>query len=322
MTCSKDRGPPEIAAGQQVWTEKRAGKGPLHWQLRLLWGGRNSVVVTVPMRRALAWVTPAVLLVELVLVTSGVLSLSQAVWVFVLAEAALAIVGLTVIVAAVHHYRSAASAGDGSRWEAAQSALRSMLPRRAARAIAMEARAWWALARWLRHPRPGRGEFSYGRDLRPLLAMVIGLLVLEGVIIELVVAAMFGHGWWLWVLAAVHLYALSWILGILASLSTLPHEVNERFIMLRDSIFGEYQLPLNQVSRARVATTHNTGRSGLAIDPHTNVGRLCHGEGTVTIEFNDSLAMAGTYTRQLAISVDKPADFVATVQAFQASTTN
>ena len=57
------------------------------------------MVATVPMRRALAWVTPAVLLVELVLVTGGVLSLSQAVWVFVLLEAALAIVGLTVIVA-------------------------------------------------------------------------------------------------------------------------------------------------------------------------------------------------------------------------------
>ena len=82
------------------------------------------------------------------------------------------------------------------------------------------------------------------------------------------------------------------------------------------------QLFLDQVSRARVATTHNAGRSGLAIDPHTNVGRLCHGEGAVTIEFNDSPEMAGTYTRQLAISVDKPADFVATVQAFQASTMN
>lgn len=280
------------------------------------------MVATVPMRRALVWVTPTVLLVELVLVTGGVLSLSQAVWVFVLVEAALAIVGLTVIVAAVHHYRNAASSGVSSRWEAAQSALQSVLPRRAAQAVGIEARAWWALARWPRHRRPGRGEFSYGRDLRPLLAMVIGLLVLEGVIIEFVVAAVFGHGWWLWVLAAVHLYALCWILGILASLSALPHRVNERFIVLRDSIFGEYQLPLNQVSRARVATTHNTGRSGLAIDAHTDVGRLCHGEGTVTIDFNDSPEMAGTYTRQLAISVDKPADFVATVEAFQARTTN
>jgi hypothetical protein len=179
------------------------------------------VLATVAIRRALAWVTPAVLLVELVLVTGGVLSLSQAVGVFVLVEAALAVVGLTVIVAAVHQYRSAASAGVSSRWEAAQAALRSVLPRRAAQAVGIEARVWWALARWPRHRRPGRGEFSYGHDLRPLLAMVVGLLVLEGVIIEFVVAAVFGHGWWLWVLAAVHLCALCWILGILASLRTL-----------------------------------------------------------------------------------------------------
>jgi hypothetical protein len=152
--------------------------------------------------------------------------------------------------------------------------------------------------------------------------MVIGLLVLEGVIIEFVVAAVFGHGWWLWVLAAVHLYALCWILGILASLSTLPHEVNERFIVVRDSIFGDYRLPLNQVSRAKVATTHNTGRSGVVIDPHTNAGKLCHGEGTVSIEFNDPAEMAGKFPRQLAISVDKPAAFVATVRAFQASINN
>ena len=272
------------------------------------------------MRRALAWVTPAVVVVELSLVAGGVLSPARAVLLFVLAEAAIAVVGLTVIVAAVHHYRSAASTGTGSRWEAAQSALRSVLPRRAAQAIGIEARAWWALARWLRHRRPGRGEFSYGHDLRPLLAMVIGLLVLEGIVIELVVAAVFGHGWWLWVLAAVHLYALCWILGIRASLSTLPHEVNARFIVLRDSIFAEYWLPLDQVSRARIATTHNTGRSGLIIDTHTSVGRLCHGEGTVSIEFNDPVPMAGAYTRRLAISVDKRADFVATVQAFQTNT--
>jgi hypothetical protein len=149
--------------------------------------------------------------------------------------------------------------------------------------------------------------------------MVVGLLVLEGVIIEFVVAAVFGHGWWVWVLAAVHLYALCWILGILASLSALPHEVNERFIVVRDSIFGEYRLPLNQVSRAWVETTHNTGRSGVVVDPDTNVGRLCHGEGTVTIEFDHPVQMAGSSARQLAISVDTPAAFVATVQAIQAS---
>jgi hypothetical protein len=38
----------------------------------------GDVVTIVPMRRALAWVTPAVLLVELVLVTGGLLSLAQA----------------------------------------------------------------------------------------------------------------------------------------------------------------------------------------------------------------------------------------------------
>ena len=96
--------------------------------------------------------------------------------------------------------------------------------------------------------------------------------------------------------------------------------MNERSIVVRDSISGEYRLPLNQVGRAKIATTHNTGRSGVVIDPRTNVGRLCHGEGTVTIEFNDPAKMAGTYARQLAISVDKPADFVAAVQAFKAST--
>jgi hypothetical protein len=106
------------------------------------------------------------------------------------------------------------------------------------------------------------------------------------------VVAVFGHGWWLWVLAAVHLYALCWILGILASLSALPHEVIERFIVVRDRSSASTSYPSIRY-RACVATTHNTGRSGLVIDPDTNVGRLCHGEGTVTIEFNDPAEMAG-----------------------------
>jgi hypothetical protein len=80
--------------------------------------------------------------------------------VFVLVEATLAVIGLTVIVAAVHHYRNAASTRAGNRWEAAQSALQSVLPRRAAQAIGIEVRASWALARWPRHRRPGRDEFS------------------------------------------------------------------------------------------------------------------------------------------------------------------
>ena len=62
--------------------------------------------------------------------------------------------------------------------------------------------------------------------------------------IEFAVAAVFGLGWWLWFwpqFTCTHSVG-SW--GLPASPSTLPYEVNERFIVVRGSIFGEYQLPL------------------------------------------------------------------------------
>ncbi|MGZ8178814.1 hypothetical protein ACXVUM_12875 [Williamsia sp. SKLECPSW1] len=197
-----------------------------------------------------------------------------------------------------------------SRRDAAEAALRSVLPHRVARVVMIESRAWRAFARRLRGRRLSDGEFAYGRELRPLLLMVIGVLVIEGAVVEFVVAMMFGHGWWLWLLAALHLYALAWIVGIAASLRTMPHHVGRSAITLRDSIFDEYPVPVAAISGVRTAVATNTGRSGLRIDASGN-DMLCHGDGTVSLTLRDETTIRGNRVRQLTVSADRPADFVA-----------
>lgn len=264
-------------------------------------------------RRVFPWVTPALIVVEVVLVVTGVLRPVSAVVVFVVVESTIAIFGVSAVVTAGRVYRR--SAREGTRRDAAGKALESVLPRRVARAVVIDAHAWRAFALWLRRRPLADSEYSYGGSLRPLLFMVIGLLVVEGAVVELVVGVMFGHGWWLWVLAGLHIYALCWIIGIMASLRTLPHRIGSSTITLRDSIFDEFQIPASRVKGVHAALTANTGRSGLLIDPDSGSGRLCHGDGTVTLSFCDNTTIRGKQVQLLAVSVDRPAQFVAACTA-------
>ena len=141
----------------------------------------------------------------------------------------------------------------------------------------------------------------------------MAVLLVEGFVVEVAVAVIGGHGWWLWVLAGVHVYALVWIGGIASSLRTMPHVVTPTALVLRDSVFGEYTVPRELVIDVCRAVTPNTGRSGLAVDPASQQGRLCHGDGSVVLRLRDDAEVAGTPVRRLALSVDEPARFVSAV---------
>jgi hypothetical protein len=100
----------------------------------------------------------------------------------------------------------------------------------------------------------------------------------------------------------------------------MPHRVGSATITLRDSIFDEFHVPVARVTGVQTALTSNTGRSGILINSETGSGRLCHGDGTVTLTFGDDTTIRGKTVRRLAVSVDHPAQFVAACVAVMALT--
>ena len=266
------------------------------------------------LRRIGPWVTPVLLAVEVALVWTGVLSLSDAVVTVVVVELGLAVAVITRGRAALRSYRRARTDGrDG--WDAAEDGLADLLPRPAARAMLIEVRVWVSLLRWPFHRTRGDACFGYGRGLRPLLWGVTALVVVEGGVVDVVLATILGPGSpWVWVVLGVHVYALVWLVGLIASLHTEPHRLLENRLELRDGVFGSVSVPLASVTGVAARRGANSGRSGLRVDG--SVALLAWGDATARVRIHGAggpVAVRGTARPEIAtldVTVDDPDAFV------------
>ena len=110
--------------------------------------------------------------------------------------------------------------------------------------------------------------------------------------------------------SAVHVYALCWILGILASFRTMPHEIGGDELLLRNSVFEGIALPIERIESVRPSRTSRTGLSGLDVDAEGRSAVLGHGDTTVRIHLVD-VELRGTPVDAIDITVDDPRAFVA-----------
>jgi hypothetical protein len=271
-------------------------------------------------RRIGPWLTPLLVAVEVVLVWSGVLSLLDAVIVAVVVEALLAVTVIGRTVAAVRSFRTGRSCGrDG--WTAAEDACAEVLPRPAARVILIEARMWVCLVRWLGRRRPTGVTFTYGRNVAPLMRIVLALVVVEGVIVEAVLATVLGHaGPWVWIALGLHLYGLVWIGGFLGSLRVVPHEVGDRTVRLRDSVFATIDVPLDGIAWAAPNRRGHTGRSGFTVDADGSA-LLAYGDTSVRLvlrsdaDVHVGIAPAPAGLRTIDVSTDAPDALVRAIRS-------
>jgi hypothetical protein len=265
-------------------------------------------------RRIGPWITPALLAVEVALVLTGLLSLTDAVVIVVVVELALALAAFTRGRAALRSYRRARTDGrDG--WDAAEDGLADLLPRPAARAMLIEVRVWVSLLRWPFHRARGDASFGYGRGLRPLLWGVTALVMVEGGVVDVVLAAVLGDGSpWVWVVLGVHVYALVWLVGLLASLHTEPHHLLGTRLELRDGVFGAVSIPLASITGVVARRRANSGRSGLRVDGSTAL--LAWGDATARVRLGGAggpVTVRGTARPEIAtldVTVDEPDAFV------------
>ena len=219
------------------------------------------------MRRALKWIVPLVVFVEVVLVWSGAMDLRDAVLVVAGLEALLFLIGLGGLALVVRRYRKERKAGLDP-WRALEDGLSLVLPRTAARLIVKEPRLFACLLRWtFRRVRLAEGEFSYHRRsvLRALMPLLVVSAPMELLVVHVLALAFSPWGWLKWALLVLGVYATFWLLGLYASLVALPHRLEETGLRLRHGILAEGFVPYNEIDEvvqtARKAPVSEDGLS-------------------------------------------------------------
>ncbi|GAA3432955.1 hypothetical protein [Kutzneria kofuensis] len=163
------------------------------------------------------------------------------------------------------------------------------------------------LLAWLfRRYSPG---FGYGRGFRPIVWVLVVLTIVEGCVVELVLAFILPGTLWPVLLLALHVYALLWVLGLLASLTTRPHVLGPDTLVLRDSVFTELTIPLAAITSFSPVARPGLLRSGLKIDGDTAL--FAYGDANLAVHISpvDDPRLAGV--RHLHITVDDRDRFLA-----------
>lgn len=276
------------------------------------------------MKRALKIVVPLVVLVETVPVLSGVMELGDAVIVVAGIEALLMLAGIGGMILVVKRYRRERKAGlDPLR--ALEDGLSLVLPRSVARLVTHEPRIFAALFRWsFRRVKLGEGEFSYHRRslLRSLMPMLVFVLSVELFVVHLLVHLFSPWGWLTWTLLILEIYAFFWILGLYASLVTLPHKLEETGLRLRYGVFVEGFIPYSQIMDVTIkerkapsnadALQHSVEDDALylATSGKTHLALVLHAPATVRGFIGQSKLASHVYLAaddpdRLALEMDK-----------------
>lgn len=275
------------------------------------------------MRRALRLIVPAVILVEVVLVWSGVIDLGDALLVVIGIEAMFFLVIIFVIVLAVRRLRREHSAGS-SPWKTLEQGLCLVLPRTAVRWAMLEPMLFAALIQWAsRRAKPTENEFSYHKRsvLRALVPLVVMVSPLELLIIHLLAVALIPWSWVKWVLLFLGIWAIFWVLGLYASLATHPHRMEETGLRLRYGLFAEGFIPYVEIGdTARASREAPRFGEGLSHIPEEDAFYLVAGGKTdLTLRLKNPRSVRGFFSESTPaslfhLSIDDPESFLLEVR--------
>ncbi|HZM77905.1 MAG TPA: hypothetical protein VFC19_19475 [Candidatus Limnocylindrales bacterium] len=198
------------------------------------------------MKRWLRWLPFAIVLVEAVLLATGVLTLGQAAVLLLILEVLLAVAIVGEFAALLRAYRRARRAEAG-RAAAFSAALDAVLPPPLAYLVRQEFRMFSAVygaLRRRRRVRPDEEVVTYGGQLRTLLIGMVAVSIIEVVVVELLVP----WDWLRWTLVILGAYGLLWVLGFASSIYTSPHSVARDALHLRFALFAEVAVPMSNVA--------------------------------------------------------------------------
>ena len=138
------------------------------------------------------------------------------------------------------------------------------------RAAATEGAMWrslWRLAR-RRHRRlaPGEEAFGYVGVARPLLGVFIALSVIELPILDLIVRHVVPWRPARWIVLALGVWGLLWMIGFGASLTVHPHVVEEAGIRVRLGPGVDFRVPWDEVEAVRKRYRSLPSRPSVQVD--------------------------------------------------------
>ncbi len=275
---------------------------------------RTSGSATTSRRRVpgwLKWTAPCVLLIQVVLVTAGVLDVRSAVSIAVVLEALTALIAVVLAVTAGSEYRQQRRAG-ASRPQAALAALDPVAPGPMIALLRHELGIFSSFLYAVRRRRDvpaGAQAFSYGREQRPMVVLMLILSVVELGVVSWLIP-------WRWLellLLILGLYGLVWILGFQLSMYVRPHVLDAQRLRLRFAHIGEVWIPLKDVAsvRKQLGSGHkktisiDAERVAVSVMGSTNVA--------VHLRLGSNIVVNGRTHDDVKVAsfmVDEPADAV------------
>ncbi len=272
--------------------------------------------------RYLWW--PLGIVADLALVRLGAFAGRTAFGLVALVEAIGLLIALIAVARAAGRIRGDLRGGV-SFWDALEAGLTFLFPPLVARAIALEPRVYVSIARWIaRRPPPAPNRFGYHRAsvLGVFLIAMIFTTPIEILIGELLIP-------WSWLRLAVlilALYGCLWVVGLYASLVTMPHIVGVAMLDLRYGILGEIRVPFDAIAAlTQDRRSSPNQREGLAVDRQGTTASLSIGGQTqVRIALRQPVRLRGLLrdhqiTAGIDLAVDDPRGFVAAVRAASAA---
>ncbi|MGY1844949.1 hypothetical protein [Modestobacter sp. SYSU DS0875] len=211
------------------------------------------------LRRVVPWLAVGVPLVEAGLVVAGVLPVRTAVVVAVVLEVLVAGVFLAELALFRGAYRRTRVTGAG-RGTAVLAGADAALPRPVYRLVRSELGVLRALG-WAvrRHTvvRPGEEAFTYTSRIGVMLGTVIGLTPVEIGVVHLLLP-------WptvRWVVFALAVWGMVWLIGFTLSLRQSPHTLGTDVLTLRFGQLRTVRVRLADVTEARVVATDGAKRT-------------------------------------------------------------
>lgn len=147
------------------------------------------------------------------------------------------------------------------------------------RLLSQEAKLWTCALTWPFRRARDESSYSYHRGFRGLVFVILAILVVEGALVELILSLVLGDSVWVWLGLALHLYAIVWMVGLLASLHLYPHTARDGVLVLNDGIYTRLEIRYTDIAGVVPARVANLGRSGLK-----------HADGLALMAYGDATA--------------------------------
>ncbi len=233
----------------------------------------------VPLARLPALLVPPAEVLVVVLLLTGVEPPTP---VIVAAEPAVATVIVVEVTTAYRLFREERRAGAGRR-AAVAAVWRRLVPEPARRALEFEMRGTASVALWLLRRRdgvpPGATALPYAGEQWPMLLVLIGAMAVEGVVVEVLLAAFDVATAIRVVVIVLHLYTIWLLLAAGASCAVRPHVVTGDTLRIRYGVFFDVSVPRALITSVRLAHRHDEprvvavadGGLAVAVSSRTNV---------------------------------------------------